>query len=167
VDRQYSGTLGKTGNCQIAVSVHHVEERGNAPLGRRLYLPESWANHAGRRREAGIPEEIVFGKKRELGPEILDRIRGWGLADGVVLADGGAVRCGDRRPVTVKEAAARAKGWKKIRWREGSKGWLESRFRAARVQSSHRYRDGRPPGKEVRLPAEWPESESAPTQSWL
>src|SRR5260370_29374624 len=31
VERQYSGTLGKTGNCQIAVSVHHVGEQGNVP----------------------------------------------------------------------------------------------------------------------------------------
>ena len=46
VARQYSGTLGKTGNCQIAVSVHHVGEQGNVPLGWRLYLPESWANDA-------------------------------------------------------------------------------------------------------------------------
>jgi SRSO17 transposase len=29
VARQYSGTLGKTGNCQIAVSVHLVNERAS------------------------------------------------------------------------------------------------------------------------------------------
>ena len=78
-----------------------------------------------------------------------------------------AVRYGDQRPLTVEEAARQAKGWKKIRWREGSKGWLGSRFWAARVQPSHRYQDGRPPGKEVWLLAEWPESESAPTKYWL
>jgi SRSO17 transposase len=33
VERQYSGTLAKTGNCQVAVSVHHVGEQGNVPLG--------------------------------------------------------------------------------------------------------------------------------------
>jgi SRSO17 transposase len=81
VERQYSGTLGKTGNCQIAVSVHHVGEQGNVPLGWRLYLPESWANDAERRREAGIPEEIVFRKKWELALEIIDQIREWGLPD--------------------------------------------------------------------------------------
>ena len=55
VSRQYSGTLGKTGNCQIAVSVHHVGEEANAPLGWRLYLPESWAKDEPRRLDAGIP----------------------------------------------------------------------------------------------------------------
>ena len=42
VKRQYSGTLGKIGNCQIGVSVHAVGKRGTAPLGWALYLPEEW-----------------------------------------------------------------------------------------------------------------------------
>ena len=89
VERQYSGTLGKTGNCQIAVSVHHVGEQGNVPLGWRLYLPESWANDAQRRLDTGIPEGIVFRKKWELALEIIDQIRKWGLPDRVVLGDAG------------------------------------------------------------------------------
>ena len=89
VSRQYSGTLGKTGNCQIAVSVHHVGEEGNAPLGWRLYLPESWANDEQRRLDAGIPADVVFRPKWKLALDIIDQIRGWGLADRVVLADAG------------------------------------------------------------------------------
>ena len=42
VKRQYSGTLGKTGNCQIGVSVHAVGREGTVPLGWALYLPEEW-----------------------------------------------------------------------------------------------------------------------------
>lgn len=215
VERQYSGTLGKTGNCQIAVSVHHVGEQGNVPLGWRLYLPESWANDAKRRREAGIPKGIVFRKKWELALEIIDQIREWGLPDRVVLGDAGygdgtefreelekrelkyavgvlpqvgvwlkppkitplkttgkgrpptASRYGDQRPTTAQEAARQGKGWRTIRWREGSKGWLESRFWATRVQPSHRYQDGRPPGKEVWLLAEWPASEKTPIKYCL
>ncbi|HEY3183058.1 MAG TPA: transposase, partial [Gaiellaceae bacterium] len=41
VKRQYSGTLGKIGNCQITVSVHAVGARGTL-LGWRLYLPAEW-----------------------------------------------------------------------------------------------------------------------------
>src|ERR1039457_6076091 len=59
VDRQYSGTLGKTGNCQVAVSLHHVGEQGNAVLGWRLYLPESWTKDKERCQAAGVPEEVV------------------------------------------------------------------------------------------------------------
>src|SRR5258708_36439556 len=36
-----------------------------------------------------------------------------------------------------KEAAEKAKGWKVIRWRQGTEGWLESRFVAMRGQPSH------------------------------
>jgi len=39
VKRQYSGTLGKIGNCQIGVSVHAVGAKGTVPLGWALYLP--------------------------------------------------------------------------------------------------------------------------------
>jgi SRSO17 transposase len=40
VKRQYSGTLGKIGNCQIGVSLHAVSEHATLPLGWALYLPE-------------------------------------------------------------------------------------------------------------------------------
>ena len=46
VKRQYSGTLGKIGNCQIAVSVHAVGGRGTVPLDWALYLPEEWCADA-------------------------------------------------------------------------------------------------------------------------
>src|SRR5262249_56440832 len=48
VQRQYSGTLGKIGNCQIAVSVHAVGARGNAAA-RLAALP---AGRVGRRAAA-------------------------------------------------------------------------------------------------------------------
>ncbi len=78
-----------------------------------------------------------------------------------------AARYGNQRPTTAQEAARQAKGWRTIRWCEGSKGWLESRFWAARAQPSHRHLGGRPPGKEVWLLAERPESEKAPTKYCL
>jgi len=42
VARQYSGTLGKTGNCQIAVRVHLVNEHASGAAGWRLFCPQSW-----------------------------------------------------------------------------------------------------------------------------
>src|SRR6267378_6617605 len=41
VARQYSGTLGKVANCQIAVSVHAASDTASAPLNWRLFVPES------------------------------------------------------------------------------------------------------------------------------
>lgn len=212
VARQYSGTLGKTGNCQVAVSLHHVGEQGNAVLGWRLYLPESWAKDQERRKATGIPDEVVFKRKWELALDLIDQARRSGLADRIVLADGGYGEStefrdeleardlryvvgiapnvgvwtkppkvkvpqysgrgappkkhiyGDQRPSAVKEVALKAKGWKKVRWREGSKGWLESRFLSLRVQPSHGFVEGDPPHKELWLLAEWPEQEKEPTK---
>jgi SRSO17 transposase len=58
--------------------------------------------------------------------------------------------------------ALKAKGWKKVRWREGTKGWLESRFVSLRVQPSNGFVDGDPPHKEIWLLVEWPEAEEEP-----
>ena len=69
VKRQYSGTLGKIGNCQIGVSLHAVGTKRTAPLGWALYLPEEWCEDDERRRKAKIPEEVVFKTKPELGVE--------------------------------------------------------------------------------------------------
>jgi SRSO17 transposase len=87
VKRQYSGTLGKIGNCQIGVSVHAVGKRGTAPLGWALYLPEEWCVDAERRARAKIPEQIEFKTKPELGVELVERAAGWGLAAAPVLGD--------------------------------------------------------------------------------
>src|SRR5437762_5033432 len=80
VKRQYSGTLGKTGNCQIGVSVHAVGRKGTVPLGWALYLPEEWCEDSERRRKAKIPDEVVFKTKPELGVELVERAAGWGIA---------------------------------------------------------------------------------------
>src|SRR4051812_48505847 len=45
VARQYSGTLGKVGNCQIGVSVHAVADAASAGLDRRLFFfPRAWGD---------------------------------------------------------------------------------------------------------------------------
>ena len=46
VARQYSGTLGKIGNCQVGVSVHLVTERASCAADWRLFCPESWDDQA-------------------------------------------------------------------------------------------------------------------------
>ncbi len=46
VARQYSGTLGKIGNCQVGVSVHLVGEHASCAADWRLFCPESWDDAA-------------------------------------------------------------------------------------------------------------------------
>jgi SRSO17 transposase len=103
VARQYSGTLGKVGNCQVGVSVHLVNERASCAADWRLFCPESWddaalddpvaAARAKRRRErAGIPREVRHSEKWRLALEMIDEMAGpggWGVLD-LVTGRGGA-----------------------------------------------------------------------------
>ena len=89
VARQYSGTLGKTANCQVAVSLHQMGAEESTILDWRLYLPESWTQDAPRRAAAGIPAEVKFQTKWQLALAMIDEARQWGLRCGVVLADAG------------------------------------------------------------------------------
>jgi DDE superfamily endonuclease len=59
------------------------------------------------------------------------------------------------------------KAWKTVRWREGSKGDLASRFAAVRVRPSHRDYWRAEPRPEEWLLIEWPEGEATPTKYWL
>jgi SRSO17 transposase len=87
VKRQYSGTLGKVGNCQITVSLHAVGERGTLPLGWSLYLPEEWCSDGERRRKAKIPDEVGFQTKPQLAAELCERAAGFEIPQAPILAD--------------------------------------------------------------------------------
>jgi len=87
VKRQYSGTLGKTGNCQVTVSLHAVGSGGTVPLGFRLYLPEEWCADRERARKAKIPDSAEFQTKPALGGELAVRAAGWEIARAPVLGD--------------------------------------------------------------------------------
>ncbi len=87
VKRQYSGTLGKIGNCQVAVSVHAAGARGTLPLGWRLYLPEEWCEDEHRRARAKIPSTVGFQTKPALAGAIVEQAAGWQVPLAPILAD--------------------------------------------------------------------------------
>ena len=89
VARQYSGTLGKVGNCQVAVAVHLTTEAESMPLDWALYLPRAWTEDAERCRKAGVPESTPFRTKIALALELIDHLLAWGLSRQPVLADAG------------------------------------------------------------------------------
>lgn len=89
VARQYSGTLGKVGNCQVAVGVHLATTEESMPLEWALYLPQTWIEDAERCRKAGVPAPTPFRTKVELGLELIDHLLAWGLSRQPVLADAG------------------------------------------------------------------------------
>src|SRR3954464_15775351 len=100
VARQYCGSLGKVGNCQIGVSVDAVTDAASCPLNWRLFLSASWddagaatpeaaAAIRARRARAGIPAGERHRPKWALALEMLDELAGWGLRPPVVVADAG------------------------------------------------------------------------------
>ena len=98
VARQYSGTLGKTANCQVAVSVHLVNEHASCAADWRLFCPESWDDQAAGRPGGGgpgpvaaasrarIPDEVRHTDKWRLALEMIDEMTapgGWGVLEEV------------------------------------------------------------------------------------
>ena len=220
VQRQYCGALGKTANCQLAVSLHRADEAAGTsqPLGWRLFLPESWADDPARCQRAGVPPGLVHHSKQDLALGLLDQALGWQSPAGIVLADeayGGAFewrlalrerglfycvrvpwtttawqeppRFGEPAPVRRGFRAKRGpllgpepkhllsiaqelpvSAWKKVTWRQGTKGPQRSRFSAVSLWAAHGWKQGPQPERveEVAL-IEWPEGEPAPTRYWL
>ncbi len=89
VHRQYSGTLGKIGNCQVIVSLHGISDTFGACLGLQLYLPESWCEDAERREQAVVPANVAFQRKWEIALGLLDAARSNGGPTLPVVADAG------------------------------------------------------------------------------
>ncbi len=74
VQRQYSGTLGRIDNCQIATFLAYVTPgRDRVLLDRRLYLPEeSWMGDPDRCAEAGVPKDISFKTRPQQVIDMID-----------------------------------------------------------------------------------------------
>jgi SRSO17 transposase len=87
VQRQYTGTVGKVANCQVAVSLSITTKTEHLPVDFELYLPKSWTNDEERRAEARIPDGIEFRTKPELAIEMIRRAVADDMPRGTVLAD--------------------------------------------------------------------------------
>jgi SRSO17 transposase len=89
VARQYCGELGKSDNCQAAVSLSVSTWNSSLPIAWRLYLPEVWCQDVERCRQAGVPEEVAFQTKPEIALQQIRQAMEEGVPVGVVLADAG------------------------------------------------------------------------------
>src|SRR3954465_4840126 len=114
--RQYSGTLGKVGNCQIGVSICAVTDTASCPLNWRLFLPPGWDDREAatpqdaavirsRRARAALPDEPRHRAQGRVALDMLDELAGAGLAPPVAVADAGYGNNADFR------AGIDARGW--------------------------------------------------------
>jgi SRSO17 transposase len=89
VQRQYSGTLGRIDNCQIATFLAYVTPaRERVLLDRRLYMPEkTWMADSLRRAEAGVPAELDFQTRPDQVQEMIEATRRAGVRFGWFTAD--------------------------------------------------------------------------------
>jgi SRSO17 transposase len=97
VARQYCGRLGKTDNCQTAVSLSAANHTASLPLAWRLYLPQDWTSDDARRRRAHVPDDVTFRTKLQIALEQIGAARAAGVPQGVVLADAAYGTNGDFR----------------------------------------------------------------------
>ncbi len=90
VARQYCGTLGKIGNCQIGVFLGYARAHGHAAIDRALYLPQAWLADPERCRKAAIPASVLMQTKPQLARQMLDAgvPAAWVVADEVYGSDG-------------------------------------------------------------------------------
>ena len=87
VQRQYSGTAGRTENCQVGTFLAYASGHGHALIDRELYLPQSWADDRDRRRAAGIPDQVEFTTKPRQAQVMISRAIAAGVPFAWVTAD--------------------------------------------------------------------------------
>jgi SRSO17 transposase len=78
-------------------------------------------------------------------------------------------RTADAKPVSARSLAMELpkRRWRAVRWREGTKGAMRSRFAAVRVRPAHRDQKRHHPREIEWLLIEWPKDEKEPTKYWF
>jgi len=89
VARQYCGQLGKTDNCQVAVSLSIATPAASLPIKYRLYLPDTWTDDPTRCAAAGVPDDVVFMTKPQISLAQIAQAKEAGLPGDIVAADAG------------------------------------------------------------------------------
>lgn len=87
VSHQYCGSVGKQANCQVSVEVVVSDGWVAAPIGGRLYLPESWTQDRARCAQVGVPEGTTFATKPMIALQLVREALADGVAPAPVLGD--------------------------------------------------------------------------------
>jgi len=196
VHHQYCGQLGKQANCQVAVTLSIANHYASLPIAYRLYLPQTWAQDAARRKKAHVPNAVRFATKPQIALGQIRAALKAGVPPGVVLMDASygcnlalrteitalgltyvaaitstvkVAKAKDPKPprASVEELALRLP---KHAWRTIT--WREGtneplRSRFARVRVHASPTRGRRGQPEETLLIEWPSDAKEPTKYWL
>jgi SRSO17 transposase len=182
-------------NCQVAVSVSLANERFSLPVRYQLYLPQSWADDADRRKAAKVPEALEFVTKPMLALQLLENLAEVESLPQLVLADAGygastefreqltemgftyvvgvtgavSLQTQAQAPLQAKELAMQlpSRRFRTVTWREGTNAALSSRFAAIRVHCTSRAAQPSETAEEQWLLVEWPSEELEPTKYFL
>jgi len=75
VGAQYCGSVGKIANGQVGVYLGYVSRKGYSLVAGQLFMPDKWfeAGHAEKRSECGVPEDLEYRTKPEIGLELLQK----------------------------------------------------------------------------------------------
>ena len=75
VAAQYCGSVGKIANGQVGVYLGYASRKGYSLLDGQLFMPDEWFDetHSERWSARGVPEELVFQTKPEIGLELLKK----------------------------------------------------------------------------------------------
>ena len=139
VQRQYSGTAGRTENCQIAVALAYSSPKGYALMDCRLYLPKSWLDAPERCRTAGIPPETPFQTKAELVQKMLEEALAAGYRAACLTADADYGKAPYLRAYLKRERLAFALGLQKkilVVWLKGTLRPLHAKGRLREAEVS-------------------------------
>jgi len=90
VQRQHCGAVGKTENCVVSVHLGYATPEFHTLLDGELYLPkQTWHEDRTRCRAAGIPEDVVYRSKWQIGVEQIRRARTNGIRFAWMIFDEG------------------------------------------------------------------------------
>lgn len=75
VARQYCGSVGKVANGQVGVYLGYASRKGYSLVEGQLFMPDEWfeEEHAERRRACGVPKNLVYTTKPEIGLELAQK----------------------------------------------------------------------------------------------
>ena len=75
VAAQYCGSVGKVANGQVGVYLGYASRKGYSLIEGQLFMPDEWfeKTHAERREACGVPKDLAYQTKPEIGLELVQK----------------------------------------------------------------------------------------------